>query len=101
MSTEALASPGENRIAKPHHRDSGITCRDTSLIRNSAPLGPYSKTMPRALSWSKGGGAFLMSKVPRYESGGEAAILAVPEVLGDKTKALASSSTSLKYNQSP
>ena len=25
------------------------TCRGTSLIRNSAPLGPYSRTMPRAL----------------------------------------------------
>ena len=26
-----------------------------SLIRNSAPLGPYSRTMPRAPRWSKGG----------------------------------------------
>ena len=26
--------------------------RGTSLIRNSAPLGPYSRTMPRALWWS-------------------------------------------------
>jgi len=26
--------------------------RGTSLIRNSAPLGPYSTTMPRALWWS-------------------------------------------------
>ena len=26
--------------------------RGTSLIRNSAPLGPYSRTMPRALRWS-------------------------------------------------
>ena len=25
--------------------------RGTSLIRNSAPLGPYSRTMPRALWW--------------------------------------------------
>jgi len=28
---------------------SGAPDRGTSLIRNSAPLGPYSKTMPRAL----------------------------------------------------
>ena len=36
------------------------------LIRNSAPLGPYSRTMPRAL-WSPwGGGLFLMSEVPLY-----------------------------------
>ena len=34
--------------------------RGTSLIRNHAPLGPYSRTMPRALWWSLGGGrAFL------------------------------------------
>ena len=26
--------------------------RGTSLIRNSAPLGPYSRSMPRALWWS-------------------------------------------------
>ena len=25
-----------------------LTCRGTSLIRNSAPLGPYSKNMPTA-----------------------------------------------------
>ena len=42
----------------------------TSLIRNSAPLGPYSKTMPRALWCSQGGGRFLMSEVPLYRAGG-------------------------------
>ena len=26
--------------------------RGTSLIRNSAPSGPYSRTVPRALWWS-------------------------------------------------
>ena len=36
----------------------------TSLIRNSAPLGPYSKTMPRALWGSYGGNGVLMSEVP-------------------------------------
>ena len=38
--------------------------RGTSLIRNSAPLGPYSRTMPRALWWSMGGVLFLVSEVP-------------------------------------
>ncbi|KAJ1489294.1 pre-mRNA splicing factor component-domain-containing protein [Baffinella frigidus] len=33
--------------------------RGTSLIRNRPPLGPYSRTMPRALRWSQGGGRFL------------------------------------------
>ena len=28
------------------------TYRGTSLMRNSAPLGPYSRKMPRALWWS-------------------------------------------------
>ena len=32
-------------------------CRVTSLIRNNAPLGPYSRTMRMALWWSQGGGA--------------------------------------------
>jgi len=34
--------------------------RVTSIIRNSASLGPYSRAMPRALWWSYGGeGGFL------------------------------------------
>ena len=40
--------------------------RDSSLIRNSASLGPYRRTMPRALWWSLGGGPFVMGKVPLY-----------------------------------
>ena len=38
--------------------------RGTSLIRNSARLGPYSRTTPRAIRWSEGGGVLLMSEVP-------------------------------------
>ena len=30
--------------------------RGASLIRNRAPLGPYSRTTPRVLWWSLGGG---------------------------------------------
>ena len=40
--------------------------RGTSLIRNCAPLGPYSRIMPRALWWPSGGGRFIMSEVPLY-----------------------------------
>jgi len=40
--------------------------RGTSLIRNRTPLGSYSRTMPRVLWWSYGGGHFLMSEVPLY-----------------------------------
>ena len=30
----------------------GVHCRGTSRIRNTPPLGPYSRTMPRVLEWS-------------------------------------------------
>ena len=40
--------------------------KGTSLIINSAALGPYSRTAPRALWCSYGGGLFLMSEVPLY-----------------------------------
>ena len=35
-----------------------------SLIRNSAPLGPYSKTLPKALRCFKRGGVFLWTRYP-------------------------------------
>ena len=40
------------------------TYRGTSLIRNCTPLGPFIRTMPRALCWFYGGSRFLMSEVP-------------------------------------
>ena len=43
---------------------SGWSYRGTSLIRNRRPPGPYSRTVPRALRWSLGGGLFLMREVP-------------------------------------
>jgi len=54
--------------------ESGVYCsgqrwlarsyRGTSLIRNRLPLGPYSRTMPRALGGASGGLRFLTSEVP-------------------------------------
>ena len=38
----------------------GVNYRVTSLIRNSLTLGPYSRTMPRALWQSKGGGGYFL-----------------------------------------
>jgi len=35
-------------------------------MRNNPTLGPYSRTMPRILGSSSGGGRFLMSEVPLY-----------------------------------
>jgi hypothetical protein len=50
--------------------DTGIVSayRDTSLIRNTRPVGPYSRLMPMALWWSQGRGLFLMSEVPLYRN---------------------------------
>ena len=42
------------------------SCRDTSLIRNRVPLGPYSWPMLKALRWSQVGGQFFMSEIPLY-----------------------------------
>ena len=42
--------------------------RGTSLTRKRTPLGPYSRTMPRVLGGSWGGGRFLMNEVPLYLS---------------------------------
>ena len=46
------------------HRPRVLLCRGTSLIRNTPLLGPCSRTVPRVLWWSYGGGLFLMSEVP-------------------------------------
>jgi hypothetical protein len=40
--------------------------RGTSLMRNSAPLGPYSRNMSVALWRPQKGGLFLLSEVPLY-----------------------------------
>ena len=42
--------------------DRRATYRGTSLIRNSAPLEPNSRTMPRALKSPRGGGCFLRAR---------------------------------------
>ena len=36
--------------------------RGTSLTRNSTLVGPYSRPMPRALWWSKGGGVVFYER---------------------------------------
>ena len=45
---------------------------ETSSSSDSAPLGPYSRVMPRALWWPYEGGQFLMSEVPLYAAGADA-----------------------------
>ena len=46
-----------------------VLYRGTSLIRNSALLGLYSRTMPRTLWWSWEEELFLMNEVPLYGGG--------------------------------
>jgi len=46
--------------------DTTVWYRGTSLIRNSAPQGPYSRNMHRVLWWSWGGELFRMREVPLY-----------------------------------
>ena len=51
-----LSFPTGVRLAGPY--------RSTSLVRNSTPLGPYSKTMPRAYGDPRGGVCFLGVRYP-------------------------------------
>ena len=44
----------------------GQMCRDSSLIKSNLLLGPYSRTVSRALWWPQGRGLFLLSEVPLY-----------------------------------
>jgi len=40
-----------------------LHCRSTSSLKKRLPVTPYSRSMPRVLGCSKGGGRFLMSEV--------------------------------------
>ena len=40
------------------HAFDPVVYRGTSFIRNTPPVGLYSRVMPRALWWLQGGGAF-------------------------------------------
>ena len=61
---------GRSRVTSPC-TSALATYRGTSRIRNRVLIGPYSRTMPKALRWyygGPGGGLFLMSEVPLYTS---------------------------------
>ena len=51
-----------NNTERSSHRK--VIYRGTSPIGNIAPLGPYSRPMPRVIWRSWGGLPFLMSEVP-------------------------------------
>ena len=59
-----LLLPTRKTVWSDTMRAPPATYRATSPIRNSAPLGPYSRTMQRALWKPLDGGLFLMSEVP-------------------------------------
>ena len=46
------------------HLVQALPYRGTSFIRNDLLLGPYSRTIPRVLWWSLGGGAVLYERGP-------------------------------------
>jgi len=54
--------------------------RGISLIRNRAPLGFYSRTMPMALWWPYGGLQFLMSEVTLYRRTLSTPLLAIAPI---------------------
>ena len=59
----------ERERCAPIHRAGGARF-STSLMRKHHPVGPYSRTMPRVLGGSQGGGRFLMVEVPLYSGPG-------------------------------
>jgi len=61
-----LATCRYSRVSIGFLTRSDAEYRGTSRIRNSAPLGPYRRTMPRALGL-RGGVLFLLSEVPLYQ----------------------------------
>ena len=59
----------EGRCARTSGKGPSAFDRGTSLIRNTPLLGPCSRTIPRVLCWSQGGGLFLMSEVLLFPHG--------------------------------
>ena len=57
-----LEDVGRGDRRRQHPLLPNVIYRITSLIRNSALLGLYSRTVPRALWWSWGEGLFRMSE---------------------------------------
>ena len=51
----------DNLLLNPHNLQPRA-CMGSWFIRNSGPLGPYNRTMPRAFWCLYGGGRFLMSE---------------------------------------
>ena len=60
--TYVLPQRGRFALAKRLSLTSSRTCRGTSLTNTRHPLGPCSRTMPRALWWALGRGLFLVSE---------------------------------------
>ena len=61
-----LATTHQPSVTQPPQALDPTPYRGTSLIRNSALLGPYSRTMHRVLWWVLEGGHFLMRELPLY-----------------------------------
>ena len=67
--TGELPAPGAERGALAAGAHTVLRAyRGTSLISNQPPIGPYGRSMPRALWRPWGGGLFVMSEVPLQDS---------------------------------
>ena len=66
-----LPSDSRNSSTENQARGSLGRYRGSSLVRKRAPLGPYSRPLPRVLWRSSGGGRFLLGEVPLYRGPGK------------------------------
>ena len=68
------------RNTRPDEIEALRPYRGISLIRNSAHLGPYNRTMPRVPRLSWGRGVFLISEVPLCSERRDFSAAAAPHV---------------------
>jgi len=61
---DALPQDAHWPALRAHHGPCGTPLQGYFAHEKPRPLGPYTRTMPRALWWRYGVGQFLMSEVP-------------------------------------
>ena len=64
--SSALNHPAPSNLHSLCNERPSVRLQGYLAHKNPPLLGPFSRPIPRALWWSKGGGLFLMSEVPLY-----------------------------------